>query len=149
MEERKSKKEQSYCTIGTVRSTSSKVCLESCNLDEFVGDDVPFAIGAVSSTRRIDLRVVKKSDERLVPKSCAICLMDYDGPERICYSSNPNCVHVFHQNCIFNWMVSLGKSNTMSPLILHRCFRDEDLLRYPLRCPCCRNDFHIVKELKG
>ena len=146
MDVHKDNKEQSYCTISTVRSTLSKDSLGSCNLNGLAEDDVSCASVAVSNTGRINLRVVKKSDVRLVPKSCAICLMDYYVPETICHSSNPNCIHVFHRHCISRWMVSLGKSNTMSPLIVDRCFRDEDLLRYSLRCPCCRNEFHIVRS---
>lgn len=108
-------KEQLDCTINTDWSTLSKDSLKSCNLDELVEDDVSFASTAVSSssTRHIDLHVAKNSDKRLVPKSCAICLMNCNGPERICYSSNPDCIHAFHHDCNFHWMVSLDKLNTI------------------------------------
>jgi len=46
---------------------------------------------------------------RQVPNGCAICLSCYEAEERVTWSSNKNCNHVFHHKCILEWFVSLGK----------------------------------------
>lgn len=43
---------------------------------------------------------------RSIDTSCCICLEPYKVTDIICWSSNPACCHVFHQNCIINWFVS-------------------------------------------
>lgn len=49
--------------------------------------------------------------------SCAICIMEYQDKDEICWSHNERCTHVFHRECIMTW-----------------------LLRHD-ECPCCRHDF--------
>ncbi len=51
---------------------------------------------------------MEKGESRCHTISCAICLMDYEPSERISWSSNPECTHVFHEDCVVNWLVSLG-----------------------------------------
>jgi hypothetical protein len=59
---------------------------------------------------------------RQVPIECAICLCEYDVGSDVVWSSNPQCEHVFHKNCIEQWLMKQ---------------RDGPL------CPCCRRDFVI------
>jgi hypothetical protein len=49
--------------------------------------------------------------------SCAICLAEYEHAERIKRSCNCNCKHVFHAECILDW------------------------LEQSKECPCCRADY--------
>jgi hypothetical protein len=42
--------------------------------------------------------------ERAVPIFCAVCLMEYEVSERVCWSSNRECTHVFHEG-EFAWFV--------------------------------------------
>lgn len=57
---------------------------------------------------------------RLVPNVCSICLSNYSVGNTVVWSSNEACEHVFHENCILQWLMKQ---------------RDGPL------CPCCRRDF--------
>ena len=83
--------------------------------------------------------VVRGLDERReVPVFCAVCQVEYEESERIAWSSNPECTHVFHEDCIAQWLVTLGRTRS---LVHPRRHRREDELNYHLECPCCRQDF--------
>jgi hypothetical protein len=64
----------------------------------------------------------------LVDPSCAMCLADYEVGDAIVWSSEPECNHAFHQECVLQWL-SMGKK----------------------RCPVCRHWFvpkTLLAELK-
>jgi hypothetical protein len=81
----------------------------------------------------------KMTEKRSVPIFCAICLDEYKIFNRVCWASNPECSHVFHEDCILQWLISLGKKKLINPT-------DERLLKY-LLCPCCRQNFVSVKPV--
>lgn len=58
------------------------------------------------------------SADRREPAYCAVCLAEYETGDAIVWSLNPDCKHVFHDDCILTWL-SRGKK----------------------RCPCCRKQF--------
>jgi len=62
------------------------------------------------------------NDLRQVPNECSICLCEYTVGSDAVWSSNPQCDHVFHADCIEQWLMKQ---------------RDGPL------CPCCRRDFVI------
>mmetsp|Transcript_16164 Transcript_16164/g.44755 ORF Transcript_16164/g.44755 Transcript_16164/m.44755 type:complete len:330 (+) Transcript_16164:169-1158(+) len=62
------------------------------------------------------------SEMRTVQNECSICLCEYEVGSDVVWSSNPQCDHVFHANCIEQWLMKQ---------------RDGPL------CPCCRRDFVI------
>ncbi|KAL7533876.1 hypothetical protein ACHAXR_005503 [Thalassiosira sp. AJA248-18] len=82
----------------------------------------------------------RKDERRDVPHFCAICLGEYEISETISWSSNPECTHVFHQECIVKWLNTLGRK-----LSKYQRFSENpsatQLLNYRLQCPCCRQDF--------
>ena len=80
--------------------------------------------------------------KRRVPIFCAICLSEYAKNDRVCWSSNKECSHVFHESCILQWLISSGKKRSIN----HQFTRhpsDEELLGNEI-CPCCRQDFICV-----
>ena len=70
---------------------------------------------------------------REVPIFCAICLGEYTISEKVSWSSNSDCPHVFHRKCIYQWFLTLLKSES----------REEVVPQTPtkLECPMCRQDF--------
>ena len=60
---------------------------------------------------------------RTVPPNCAICLLQYRPGNYVMWSSNGECRHVFHRDCILTWLLR----------------KDDALCRY--QCPCCRGEF--------
>ena len=54
--------------------------------------------------------------------SCSICLKNYAVGEKIGFSNNPRCTHIFHEGCIIEWL--LVKNS----------------------CPICRRDYVLNKE---
>ena len=57
-----------------------------------------------------------------VTNLCAICLEEYHEGETIVWSSNKNCPHAFHRDCLVSYLVKVKQKNS-----------------YP--CPCCRQNF--------
>eukprot|EP00586_Coscinodiscus_wailesii_P012329 CAMPEP_0172506604 /NCGR_PEP_ID=MMETSP1066-20121228/196517_1 /TAXON_ID=671091 /ORGANISM="Coscinodiscus wailesii, Strain CCMP2513" /LENGTH=265 /DNA_ID=CAMNT_0013283695 /DNA_START=280 /DNA_END=1077 /DNA_ORIENTATION=+ len=57
-------------------------------------------------------------DIRYIPANCAVCLDDYEVGDTVVRSTNSDCYHVYHNDCILTWL-SKGKK----------------------RCPCCRQSF--------
>ncbi len=67
------------------------------------------------------------SSTRLVPPTCAICLSSYSPGCYVTWSSNPECTHVFHRDCILVWLLK----------------KEEPL------CPCCRREFVSTSALNA
>ena len=77
---------------------------------------------------------------REVPNSCAICLIEYEAVDEVCWSANPQCPHIFHEQCITKWFLSLGRLQTICDISLDNdCAKN--VLNYRLECPCCRQEF--------
>jgi hypothetical protein len=71
------------------------------------------------------LDLPRKHYPRAVPNVCAICLEVYKPNETVIWSSNIDCSHAFHQDCILDYLMvkEIKVKETVSP------------------CPCCRQDF--------
>jgi hypothetical protein len=62
--------------------------------------------------------ILKPNSNSNSSMSCAICLLDYQIDDKICWSHNRRCNHHFHAPCIQQWLWQ---------------GRDD--------CPCCRHDY--------
>mmetsp|Transcript_19107 Transcript_19107/g.44735 ORF Transcript_19107/g.44735 Transcript_19107/m.44735 type:complete len:336 (+) Transcript_19107:211-1218(+) len=87
-----------------------------------------------------------KAVRRQVPMNCAICLEEYEVGERVTWSANPDCRHVFHENCLLGWLVSLGKAKSKNVRYTDSPTESE-LLDFELECPCCRQAFVTKSNL--
>jgi hypothetical protein len=83
---------------------------------------------------------VQLSEKRSASKFCAICLGSYEPYDEISWSSNDGCTHVFHTDCILTWLYTIGDKWSRNQWFTENLESDE-LLRYSLECPCCRQDF--------
>ena len=63
----------------------------------------------------------------LVPNCCAICLMSYDVGDTVIWSSNKECTHAFHQDCVVGWLVKMQPETP---------------------CPCCRAEFTDLQNVR-
>jgi hypothetical protein len=61
---------------------------------------------------------------RVVPGFCTICLSGFYPDHEIVWSSNSECDHVFHRECMEQWLMKLPG------------------IEEPI-CPCCRRDFVV------
>jgi hypothetical protein len=78
--------------------------------------------------------VIESNAHRNVPSTCAICLVQYQSGDHISWSSNEECSHAFHRDCILIWLL---KKNVSDGFIVGSGNHNE---RQYL-CPCCRREF--------
>jgi hypothetical protein len=83
------------------------------------------------------------SDKLKCCNECSICCEEYQPKDKICCSSNAKCVHIFHEECIVHWLLSLGWIRWKEQKVHDRLLvgDDRELLMYDLECPLCRLDF--------
>ena len=97
-------------------------CLFSRILEE--GDSVAFIESILAAAQD---RYAESTEEKISSRStkahskpeCSICLDGYKTGETICWSKTNECDHIFHQDCIVEWMVDndvcpLCRTNIMS-----------------------------------
>jgi hypothetical protein len=96
---------------------------------------------------------------RQAPNGCAICLNGFDPDEKITWSYNPQCSHIFHHDCVLHWFLTVGRKEQRnrrrrlnSQLLLTAANAStaasqqqaEELAmicKFPMVCPCCRQSF--------
>lgn len=96
---------------------------------------------AIQPDNETSMNKTHKQSRRQVPIFCSICLSEFDLHQQISWSSNTACTHVFHSDCMIQWLVALGrKHSTMKRFTLNPTER-QLLGHYELQCPCCRQEF--------
>ena len=83
------------------------------------------------------------SETRNVPNICVICHEDYTIPDEVCWSSNQQCIHVFHKDCMVSWLTCLGWMKLKELKEVEKC------LDYDLECPVCRMPFISKEDLRS
>lgn len=115
-----------------------------------------FIFVPLPGTKTDDSTVDAEKPSRKVPNSCAICLSSFEPEDRVTWSSNKDCTHVFHDACIVDWLNSSGRRH----LRRRRRQGQQDgvlnyandplrkITRFPMPCPCCRQEFALCSEAK-
>lgn len=93
-------------------------------------------------------------DTRQVTNCCAICLGSFSTVGTLCWSSNPQCQHIYHQECILDWLEASGKkymkqkrkemvqnSDQVELDPYWKMDPAERVISFPMNCPCCRQSF--------
>ena len=88
------------------------------------------------------------SELRAVPIFCAVCLMKYEISDRVCWSSNSECSHMFHEDCMLRWQMVLGRKHSRRKRFSANP-SEKKLLDFALTCPCCRQDFILSNLIIG
>ena len=73
--------------------------------------------------------VLREGDKKLnaVPNCCAVCLGHYEVGEKVVWSSNEDCPHAFHEECMVDWLTKMLDGTP---------------------CPCCRADFTDLETFR-
>jgi hypothetical protein len=86
------------------------------------------------STPYSSTTVIESNAHRNVPSTCVICLVQYQSGDHVSWSSNEECSHAFHRDCILIWLLKKNVSDGFS------VGSDNHNERRYL-CPCCRREF--------
>jgi hypothetical protein len=60
---------------------------------------------AVLSSTRNESSSFRKVFNRFSPDSCSICLDAFKNGDEMCASPNQACSHIFHRDCILDWLL--------------------------------------------
>ncbi|GKY99322.1 hypothetical protein MPSEU_000887300 [Mayamaea pseudoterrestris] len=95
----------------------------------------------------------EQKDCREVPNGCAICLSLFKPDDRISWSSNPDCSHVFHHDCVLDWLKTNKRKKSRRQRDAEQIHISDAvdpvkwITRGNMACPCCRRDFVVrLKE---
>jgi hypothetical protein len=85
------------------------------------------------------------SSKRLVSSGCAVCLCLFDPEEKITWSANPECPHIFHSDCVLHWFLAVGRKTQSRRLRRNPDMSQDEIIgkicEFARACPCCRQDF--------
>jgi hypothetical protein len=137
-------------TIAEDKQSDSSDDEEELLAFEFTDDQkvyIPLS-GTSVVIQNTELKEESISDSRrLVSNGCAICLCLFEQDDKITWSSNSKCTHVYHSDCILNWYLAVGRKAQKRRKRDNRNMTDEHALslicEFPILCPCCRQDFCI------
>jgi len=78
---------------------------------------------------------------------CAVCMNSFEVGQKVVWSSNPECTHVFHHQCLHEWFVAVGTNAWKAEA---SCYHEmesteiqEKICKFPKLCPFCRRDFFL------
>jgi len=98
---------------------------------------------------------VNGRDGEVIPRKvhsdgCVICFNPFEVGQRVSWSSNPECPHVFHHQCLLEWFVAVG-TKTWKTEAVHHLESDVaaiqgEICKFPKLCPFCRRDYFLEEK---
>jgi len=89
-----------------------------------------------TSTKSLCLEHDKKNSKNMISGTCVICFEDFLKDEVIVWSKDSSCNHIYHKECMVNYLAQNAQRKIASPL---------DITDNP--CPTCRRpDYCIVSD---
>jgi len=88
---------------------------------------------------RLDRKGSKEDQATNISGTCIICFEEFTKDDVIVWSENENCNHVYHKDCMVNYLASNAdrhKTNRTTPIL--------DLSDNP--CPTCRQNYCRVRD---
>lgn len=84
---------------------------------------------------------LKDVERQCILSECSICLTAFSVGDKVSWSSL-HCDHAFHQECIVEWLMTLGKkNNSIAESTSTNTIMQRHLCNYNMVCPICRKDF--------
>jgi hypothetical protein len=134
------------------RKDSHRVVVNNVNVTNVEDDDdnkySTLLIPCTSTTSSSSVNLLT----RTVIPTCAICLVQYKPGNYVTWSSNDECCHAFHRDCILIWLLKKDASNGRSRRNNggNNDGEDGESGGGKYLCPCCRGEFvssTLLKEI--
>jgi hypothetical protein len=126
--------------------------VETPGLFEIVGDIDVFEFRDTDGFVCIPLPGKDSTTEKVrsVPNGCNICLGSFMAEEKIAWSSNSDCSHTFHHECLIHWFLTVGRKTQSKWYRQNPNMSEKDALdklcQFPMLCPCCRQPYYPKNE---
>mmetsp|Transcript_9673 Transcript_9673/g.12187 ORF Transcript_9673/g.12187 Transcript_9673/m.12187 type:complete len:329 (-) Transcript_9673:1163-2149(-) len=102
------------------------------------GPGIPLEDGKCSRCTNSALGDVER---QCLSTECSICLGAFSVGDKVSWSAL-DCEHIFHQECIVEWLLTLGKkNNSVAESSYNNTIMQSRLCNYSMVCPVCRKDF--------
>jgi Ring finger domain len=113
----------------SIEKKQENINYEDLKTANFTLDDdlMGASLRSVSTIDQGVLIISTEIGERRVPNCCAICLASYEFEDSVVWSTNAECIHAFHEDCVMDWLIKMYET-------------------YP--CPCCRSPFVEIHTRK-
>jgi len=131
-----------------IECQGDKDVFSNCNCDS-----AKMSVEAIESQQRH-----LQQQRRAYSDGCVVCLNPFEVNQKVTWSSNKDCQHVFHHQCLLEWFDSVGKKAFQKKRIPQNLGPSNDLESIPssslsliekeicdfaTQCPCCRQDYFL------
>lgn len=130
--------------------------IDSCCEEDERGAEAGYLLIPVPCATSTDGTEADATTFRKTPNGCAVCLSHFEVDEKITWSSNAECKHIFHQECILDWFKASGsrycrrrwrQEQREGGTIHYTSDPRTQITSFPMNCPCCRQCFIANGEM--
>jgi hypothetical protein len=92
----------------------------------------------------------KDEKSRFVANGCTVCLSLFSPGEKVVWSSNRDCSHTFHHDCLVHWFMTVGRKDLAKRQRDNPAMTKDEIVKslrdFPMLCPCCRQPSYPKTE---